>query len=163
MVLVRRWKYEKQKRADEKWRKENKKTGEESRQEEEEAKTEKKEENRKREETEFFSWDKEEGRNALSHEWRGEGKPKAPGTQSNRTQSNWGGGKREGSVHSGLKLRNRRVHFMDKNLFPMSSGASEQASKELSAAECVSKASSGEKAIEWAVRANEWVDERMAQ
>ena len=45
-------------------------------------------------------------------------------TQSRRVETAW----------------NRRVHFKDKNLFPMSSGASE-----------------------WAVRANEWADERMAQ
>ena len=49
---------------------------------------------------------------------------------------------------------------MDKNLFPMSSGASERASKELKDAECVSKASSGGKQLsEQSEQTIEWMSE----
>ena len=59
---------------------------------------------------------------------------------------------------------NRRIRFMDKNLFPMSSGvSSERASERMSAAERASEASSAERANEWAVRANERLNERVAQ
>ena len=53
---------------------------------------------------------------------------------------------------------NRRIQFIDKDLFLMSSGVREQASEWMSAAEHTTKASSAEQANEWAVR----MYERMA-
>ena len=53
--------------------------------------------------------------------------------------------------------------FPDKNLFPMSSGASEWASERMSAVERASETSSTGQAKEWAVLANERAEERMAQ
>ena len=44
----------------------------------------------------------------------------------------------------------------------MSSGASEWASERMSAAECVSEASSAEQVNEWAMRTKEQAEERMA-
>ena len=46
------------------------------------------------------------------------------------------------------------------NLFPVSSGAIERASEQMSASVC---ATNVEQANEWAVQANERADERMAQ
>ena len=49
---------------------------------------------------------------------------------------------------------NRRIQFVDKNPFPMSSVVSERASERMSAAERASEVSSAEQAKEWVVRAN---------
>ena len=56
---------------------------------------------------------------------------------------------------------NRRVHFIDKNRFRLAQN--KWASARMSAAERASKASSAEQVNEWAVRAIEQLDERIAQ
>ena len=58
---------------------------------------------------------------------------------------------------------NRRIHFIDINLFPMSSGVKERASEQMSLAARASQASSAEQANEWAVRANEQTEYQMTQ
>ena len=67
------------------------------------------------------------------------------------------------TVHYGLKLY-EIDDFMKKNSFPWTrERVRERANERMSAAERASEASSAERANEWAVRANERVDEQMAQ